>query len=103
MSDDYKRVHILVSGLVQGVFFRAYTRKIAAEHKLTGWVRNLSDGRVEIMAEGRENMLQKLVDWAKKGSPNAKVQKVQFQWLPYSGEFSSFEIRPTAQKPEVNE
>ena len=99
MNDDYKRVHILVSGVVQGVFFRAYTRKVAAEYKLTGWVRNLSDGRVEIMAEGKEGMLQKLVEWSKNGSPNAKVQKVQFSWLPYSGEFSEFEIRPTASQP----
>ncbi len=97
MSD--KRIHILVSGLVQGVFFRAYTRKTAEKYGLTGWVRNLSDGRVEIVAEGPEESLLELLEWSKKGSPHAKVQGVRYRWLPYTGEYTNFDISPTARSP----
>ncbi len=55
------RVHILVSGLVQGVFFRAHTREKASELFLSGWVKNLPDGRVEILAEGERENLEKLI------------------------------------------
>ena len=85
------RVHIFVSGLVQGVFFRDSTRQKAEELGLTGWVRNLSDGRVEIVAEGKKT--EELVSWVRKGPSVARVDKVDFEYMDYVGEFNSFEIR----------
>lgn len=68
-----KRVHIIVTGLVQGVGFRHYTRKEAEVLKITGFVRNLSDGSVEIEAQGTEDHIQSFINWAKKGPRNARV------------------------------
>ncbi len=66
-----------VSGLVQGVFFRTSARKQAAALELTGWARNLSDGRVEVLACGEEAQLDLLYDWLKIGPPHAQVQDVE--------------------------
>ena len=86
------RIHIFISGLVQGVFFRDSARKEAKKLGLLGWVRNLSDGRVEIMAEGDKEKLEDLLEWSKRGPLIAEVEKVDFEWEEYSGEFNSFEI-----------
>jgi Acylphosphatases len=83
---------IYVSGLVQGVFFRAYTRNVARTLGLKGWVRNLPDGRVEIYAEGEEESLKKLVEWCKIGPPHAIVEDVKVEWCEYSGKYGSFDI-----------
>lgn len=85
------RVHIFVSGLVQGVFFRDSTRQKAEELGLTGWVRNLSDGRVEIVAEGEKT--EELVSWVREGPSVARVDKVDLEYMDYVGEFNSFGIR----------
>lgn len=69
--------HILVSGKVQGVFYRKHTHKAAVERELTGWVRNLPDGRVEIMAEGPAAAVQSLEKWCYTGSPKSKVTGVE--------------------------
>ncbi|PIR71617.1 MAG: acylphosphatase [Candidatus Nealsonbacteria bacterium CG_4_9_14_3_um_filter_37_13] len=87
------RVHLFVSGLVQGVFFRSKTRARAEELGLFGWVRNLEDGRVEILAEGEKEKLEKLVEWAKKGPDSAKINGLDVEWQEYKGEFKDFEIR----------
>jgi acylphosphatase len=87
------RVHIFVLGQVQGVFFRAETRAKAKELGLFGWVRNLENGRVEILAEGEKEKLEKLVEWAKEGPALARVNGVKVEWQEYKGEFSQFEIR----------
>lgn len=80
-----KRIHIFVRGRVQGVFFRAYTEKTAKLLNLTGFVRNLDDGRVEIVAEGEEQKLDELLKWSYKGSPMAKVTGVEYEYnLPTS-------------------
>ncbi len=95
-GNDFIRLHAFVSGKVQGVFFRAYTRDKAKSLGLTGWVRNLKDGRVEVMAEGPKKSLDLFLEWLKtKGSPMSRVETVEHQWLAASGEFSSFEIIPT--------
>jgi len=86
------RIHIFVSGRVQGVFFRVNTREEALKLNLTGWVRNLPDSRVEILAEGEEKKLKKLLKWSKKGPFLAEVEKVDYKWENYSGEFDSFEV-----------
>lgn len=87
-----KAAKIYVSGLVQGVFFRAYTRSRARALGLKGWVRNLDDGRVEIFAEGEEGALKKLIEWCKVGPPHAIVEDVKVEWCEYSGKYSSFDI-----------
>jgi len=87
------RVHIFVSGLVQGVFFRAETKVRAEELVLFGWVRNLEDGRVEILAEGEKEKLEKLVEWAKRGPEAARVDGIDVAWQEYKNQFKHFKIR----------
>lgn len=87
------RVHILISGLVQGVFFRAYTKEKAQELELTGWVRNLPTGQVEAVFEGNRENIEKIIEWAKKGPPTARVDDIKVNWQNYKGEFNVFQIR----------
>ncbi|MHA1941916.1 MAG: acylphosphatase [Candidatus Hodarchaeales archaeon] len=90
-----KTVKILVSGRVQGVFFRVYTQKYARELiGVSGIVRNLRDGRVEIIAEGDESELQKLVEWSKKGgSPGSVIRSTEVMWKEKSSrEYTDFQI-----------
>jgi len=87
-----KRLHIWVSGRVQGVFYRARTVEMASALGLTGWVRNLPDGRVEIVAEGDEPDLQELLEWCRQGPPMARVQEVRVEEEPYGGEFDDFSV-----------
>jgi acylphosphatase len=88
-----KRAHLIVTGRVQGVFFRAETRHAAMGHHLTGWVRNKRDGSVEAIAEGTPDDVQRLIEWCHSGPPLARVDTVDITWLPYTGEFETFEIR----------
>lgn len=88
-----RRAHLLISGRVQGVFYRANTRDEARRLGLTGWVRNLPDGRVEAVAEGEEEKLKRLIDWCHKGPPGAVVRGVEVHWEDFRGEFTDFEIR----------
>ena len=92
MSED-SRVQVFVSGLVQGVFFRSETKKKAKELGVFGWVSNLTDGRVEILAEGEKDKLEKLVAWTRKGPESARVEDLEVSWQEYKGEFEEFEIR----------
>ena len=71
------RVHVLVSGLVQGVYYRASTVEVARGLGLTGWVRNLKDGRVEILAFGEDEPLAHLVEGCRVGPPQARVDNVE--------------------------
>lgn len=87
------RAHVFVEGLVQGIFFRSYTQDQAERSSVTGWVKNLRDGRVEAVFEGEKEDVQMLVDWCHKGPPGAHVTKVKVDWQDYRGEFSSFEIK----------
>jgi len=87
------RVHVLVSGTVQGVFFRQKTKQQAESLGINGWVRNLADGRVEGVFEGDEQAVKALVDYCRHGPSYARVTNVGAAWEPYSGEFSGFETR----------
>ena len=87
-----RRVHFVVYGLVQGVFFRASTRNEAARRGLTGWVRNLPDGSVECLAEGHETTLRALVAWCHDGPPGARVERVVERWSDATGEFDRFRV-----------
>lgn len=85
--------HIYVEGLVQGVFFRAHVRSSAIHEGLTGWVRNLYDGRVEAVLEGEEKAVKRAIDQCRIGPPSAVVKHVEIDWEEYTGEFSGFGIR----------
>lgn len=87
-----KRIHVWVSGRVQGVFFRAKARDRAASFELTGWVRNLRDGRVEILAEGGAEAIARFLDWCRSGPPLARVDECRVIEETPSGEFGAFEV-----------
>ena len=93
--DSVKRAHIFVSGRVQGVFFRGNARKRAEELLLTGWVKNLPDGRVEIVCEGVDEDVEAFIAWCREGSRLAKVERTEVEYEDYRGEFAEFEIRET--------
>jgi acylphosphatase len=87
-----KRVHLIVSGIVQGVWFRESTRLKAEELMIKGWVKNRPDRTVEIVAEGMEPNLKKFVEWCHEGPPKAVVNSVAETAQDYRGEFDSFNI-----------
>lgn len=86
------RVHIIVHGKVQGVFFRDYAKKEAEKLGLTGWVKNTKTETVEITAEGDKLELRKFIVACEQGSPLAKVNKVEYKWEEYTGKFKEFYI-----------
>jgi len=88
-----RRVHVFVSGLVQGVFFRAATCERAAALGVKGWVRNLPDGRVEILAEGAPERIAEFLDWCASGPPHAKVDSLEVIEESPIEEFTTFEVR----------
>ena len=82
-----------VSGRVQGVYFRSHTRDKALGFHVTGWVRNMDDGRVEAVFEGDERDVKQMVEWCRVGEGYARVDDVEVVDEDYKGEFSGFEIR----------
>lgn len=86
------RAHIRVKGLVQGVFFRDSTRREAAEHGVSGWVRNCPDGTVEAVLEGPQQAVEEMTRWAAIGPPAATVEEVNIEWEQYSGRYSDFSV-----------
>jgi acylphosphatase len=95
MASDarFVRASLLISGLVQGVYFRAYARRVAQEHGVHGWVRNRGDGRVEALLEGEAAAVQAFIDWCHHGPPRAHVTDVQVIWEAYEGTFDDFAVR----------
>lgn len=87
-----KRVHLFISGRVQGVCFRIETKIRANKLGLNGFVRNLENGRVELAIEGKEEKVNKLVEWAKRGPMFAKVTDMQIAEEKYPGDFKEFKI-----------
>lgn len=87
-----KRVHLIISGLVQGVFFRANTKQKADALKLFGWVKNIPTGKVEVYAIGNQKDLEAFVEWCHQGPSRARVAKVKVMWDEDLGNFSSFEV-----------
>ena len=87
-----QRLHAIVSGRVQGVGFRWHATREAQRLGLTGSVRNLPDGRVEIVAEGARGQLEALLAWARRGPPSGRVDDVSFRYLAATSEFSSFDL-----------
>jgi acylphosphatase len=91
-GDRNTRAHVFVRGTVQGVYFRQNTKQVANRHKVTGWVRNLPDGRVEAVFEGSEIDVNEVIEWCHVGPPKAKVQDVSVKFQKYTGEFSDFVV-----------
>ena len=92
-SKKKARIHLKVSGRVQGVYFRASTVEQARRLGLSGWVMNCPDSSVEVIAEGEIERLEKLILWCRKGPPGADVKEVHTQWEAVKEEFQSFYIK----------
>lgn len=86
------RVHLVIAGRVQGVWFRQSTAERARGLGLVGWVRNLPDGRVEAIAEGSREALDQLVAFCHEGPPMARVDAVEIAWHEPTGQFAAFEV-----------
>ena len=88
-----KSLHCIVSGKVQGVYFRAFVQEQAQSLGLRGWVRNLKDGKVEILAQGAETAFTELKELLWQGSPRALVDMVEAEFIDYDKTYPGFEIR----------
>lgn len=86
------RAHVIISGRVQGVFFRAETQRAVHGTGVTGWVRNRPEGTVEAIFEGPDPAVNEAVAWCHTGAPMARVTEVQVRWEDYTGEFDAFDI-----------
>jgi acylphosphatase len=91
-SRDRERAHVYVSGQVQGVFFRDSAREKAEHLGLTGWVKNLPDGRVEALFEGPSEKVREVIQWCKQGPPHATVEDVETEFEASQGDLTGFEV-----------
>jgi len=87
------RVRLLISGDVQGVFFRANTRDRANELGLKGWAKNLPDGRVECVFEGEKEKVERMIEFCREGPPGSRVENAEIKWEEPKGESGGFEVR----------
>jgi acylphosphatase len=92
-SGERARLSVKVSGMVQGVGFRWHTLRVAEGLRLSGWVRNLRDGSVEIQAEGERATLERFLEWCRHGPDFSRVDKVSVSWGPAQDEDAGFVIR----------
>ena len=88
-----KRVHLLITGRVQGVAFRANADRTARSLGLSGWARNLASGQVEIVAEGSPEAVDRMIRWSHVGPMMARVESVEVRYDPPTGEFTDFTVR----------
>ena len=86
-------MHVWISGRVQGIFFRASTRRKAMNLNLKGWIKNLDDGRVEAIIEGKDSDVKKMLEFLQKGPLGARVTKFDVKEEKYQGKFEFFEIK----------
>ncbi len=84
------RAHLYISGLVQGVYFRANTVDVARLHGVCGWVKNNPDGAVEAVLEGPSQAVERVISWCRTGPPKARVDTVSITWEEYANEFTDF-------------
>ena len=87
-----KRIHLIIHGRVQGVFYRSYTRKKAIELGLKGYVKNLPNGTVEVIAEGSEDKLNELIEYCKNNPGYSDVDKVDIKEEKATNEFDNFGV-----------
>jgi acylphosphatase len=88
-----RRIHVWISGRVQGVFFRANVQEEAGKRDLAGWVKNLPDGRVEAVFEGDADKVDAMLGWCRIGTPLSRVEKVEVREESFQGESHTFEVR----------
>ncbi len=88
-----RKATIIVSGVVQGVYYRHSTKVKADELGLTGYVRNLIDGSVEVVAEGEEENVERLIEWCKQGPRGARVDHIDVEWDEPSSGFEDYSVR----------
>jgi acylphosphatase len=93
MEKVESRAHLFIEGMVQGVFYRAFTRNVAAKLGLSGWVRNLADGRVEAVFEGSRELIEQAVRECRRGPAGSYVSNIDLDWEPYNGSERGFAIR----------
>ncbi len=86
------RAHVIIEGIVQGVFFRAHTRREAQRLGVCGWAKNRHDGTVEAVFEGEEERVHAMITWCHAGPPHARVDTVNVTWETYTGECTDFSI-----------
>jgi acylphosphatase len=86
-----KTLRVYISGAIQGVFFRKFIKEKADELNIRGFIRNLEDGRVEVILEGRDERVNEMVEYCKKGSPHSEVKKIETFELKHQG-FKGFKI-----------
>jgi len=86
------RARVLITGVVQGVFFRREITDHARRLGISGWVKNLQDGKVEALVEGEKARLDELIRFCHVGPPGAIVRRVEVEWSDYLGEFRGFKI-----------
>jgi len=91
-NSDLERAHVLVSGQVQGVFFRDSTRQKAEELGLAGWVKNTPDGAVEALFEGPSERVREMVRWCEEGPQQASVKNVETDFESAGGDLEAFEV-----------
>ncbi|MEX2682337.1 MAG: acylphosphatase [Candidatus Sigynarchaeota archaeon] len=89
------RLHVLVNGDVQGVGFRYSTQRYAVSIGVTGWVRNLSDGQVEVLAEGEKSQLEDMLAWLQHGPSGAHVSSIEHEFSDEPAQFDRFSIAST--------
>lgn len=87
------RAHLFIDGSVQGVFYRAFTRDLAYSLGLAGWVKNLRDGRVEAVFEGKKELIEQAIKECYLGPPGARVSKIDVKWETNIGEEKGFSVR----------
>jgi len=86
------RAHLIISGKVQGVYFRKYTQEISIKNTVSGWVRNLKNGDVECILEGLPSNVEKVIEWCHIGPKNSRVDKIDINYETHTGEFQGFKI-----------
>ena len=90
--ENKARAHVIISGRVQGVFYRMETKRAADGFGVFGWVKNLLDGTVEAVFEGERDRVDAIIDWCREGPPHADVTDVKVDWEDYTGGFRGFDI-----------
>jgi acylphosphatase len=92
-TSERVRVHLKIEGRVQGVYFRASTVAQAQRLGVTGWVRNCPDGSVEVVAEGAQESIERLIEWCRRGPEGARVSRAQVEWEHPQNDFAGFGIK----------
>jgi len=95
MEKNNQRLHVIIKGIVQGVGFRFFVLSLGKEKNLRGWVRNLYNGNVEVLAEGPREELEDLLEKLKTGPPSAQVIDTEIQWDVFKGDLPPFTVLPT--------